>query len=300
LPDVHLQLPNPYVYMQIKKALITAAGADQRKLAMQTLVDRDGYRKTVLEILIEECRQAGIEEIAVVIHPGDLKIYTEMVAGNQQIRFIEQDKPLGYGYAVLCASSFIGNDYFLHLVGDHLYVNRTEIPCARHLTEVAQHYKCSVSAVTPTRESLIPHFGTIGGKRLHGTHDLYLIDKVIEKPTPTLAEQKLIVPGLRAGHYLCFFGMHVLSPLVMTILAQHLSLANGNTIKLTDALNELAQKEQCLALEKNDWRFDIGSRYGLLKAQLALALNGSDRDQIMSELLEFFTMRNMNPCEKKS
>ena len=52
--------------MQIKKALITAAGADQRKLAMQTLVDRDGNRKTVLEILIEECRQAGIEEIGVI------------------------------------------------------------------------------------------------------------------------------------------------------------------------------------------------------------------------------------------
>jgi UTP--glucose-1-phosphate uridylyltransferase len=47
--------------MQIKKALITAAGADQRKLAMQTLVDRDGNRKTVLEILIEETRLAGVE-----------------------------------------------------------------------------------------------------------------------------------------------------------------------------------------------------------------------------------------------
>ncbi|MDP3444517.1 MAG: hypothetical protein Q8T08_16790 [Ignavibacteria bacterium] len=43
--------------MQIKKALITAAGPDQRKLAMQTLVDRDGDRKTVLEILIKEARQ---------------------------------------------------------------------------------------------------------------------------------------------------------------------------------------------------------------------------------------------------
>ena len=60
--------------MQIKKALITAAGADQRKLPIQTLVDREGNRRTVLEILIEEVRQAGIEEIGVVIHPGDLNI----------------------------------------------------------------------------------------------------------------------------------------------------------------------------------------------------------------------------------
>lgn len=280
--------------MQIKKALFTAAGADQRKLAMQSLVDRDGNRKTVLEILIEECRQAGIEEIGVVIHPGDLEIYSELVAGDQQIHFIEQEKSLGYGYAVLCGASFIGNEYFLHLVGDHLYVNRTNVPCARHLVEVARQNNCSVSAVTPTRENLIPNYGTVGGKRVHPTNDLYLIDKVVEKPTPTLAEQKLIIPGLRAGHYLCFFGMHVLSPKVMAILEQNLKKADGNKIGLTDALNELAQKEQYLALEKNDWRFDMGARYGLLKAQLALALSGNDRDQVMSELLEFFAARNMN------
>ena len=51
--------------MQIKKALITSAGADQRKLAMQTLVDRNGYHKTLLEILINEAKEAGIEEIGV-------------------------------------------------------------------------------------------------------------------------------------------------------------------------------------------------------------------------------------------
>jgi len=277
--------------MQIKKALITAAGADQRKLAMQTLVDRDGNRKTVLEILINEARQAGIEEIGVVIHPGDLEVYAEMVAGDEQIRFIQQDRPLGYGYAVLCGAPFIGNDFFLHLVGDHLYVNRTNVPCARHLTEVAKQNQCSVSAVTPTRENLIPDYGTIGGKRVHPTTDLYLIDKIIEKPTPTIAEQKLMIPGLRAGHYLCFFGMHVLSPTVMTILEKNLKSAAGNPIGLSDALNELAQKEQYMALEKNDWRFDTGTRYGLLKAQLALALSGSDRDQVMSELLEFFVSK---------
>lgn len=284
--------------MKIKKAIITAAGTDQRKLAMQTLVDRDANRKTVLEILVEEALQAGIEEIGVVIHPGDLDVYKELSLVNNQIHFIIQDKPLGYGYAILCASKFIGNEYFLHLVGDHLYVNRTEVPCTKHLIEVAKQYKCSVSAVTPTRESLIPNFGTIGGKRVHGTNDLYVIDKVIEKPTPTLAEQKLMVPGLRTGHYLCFFGMHVLSPTVMTILEKNLKIANGNKIGLTDSLNELAQKEQYLALEKNDWRFDMGAPYGLLKAQLALALSGKDRDQVLAELLEFFAMKNFNSVER--
>lgn len=280
--------------MQIKKALITAAGADQRKLAMQTLVDRDGNRKTVLEILIEEARQAGIEEIAVIIHPGDVEVYNSLVVNDRQIQFIEQDKPLGYGYAVSCGASFIGNDYFLHLVGDHLYVNRSDMPCARHLVEVARQHNCSVSAVTPTRENLITQYGTVGGKRIHGTTDLYLIDKVVEKPTPTLAEQRLIVPGLRAGHYLCFFGMHVLSPAVMDILKFKTEHLDGGRLGLSEALNELASREQYLALEKNDWRFDTGSRYGLLKAQLALALSGNDRDQVMSELLELFAMKNIH------
>ena len=73
--------------MQIKKALITAAGANQRKLAMQTLVNRDGKRKNVLEILVEEAKLAGIEEIGVVIHPGDLEVYSDMVAGDPQNSF---------------------------------------------------------------------------------------------------------------------------------------------------------------------------------------------------------------------
>jgi UTP--glucose-1-phosphate uridylyltransferase len=284
--------------MRITKALITTAGADQRKLPIQTLVDSEGIRKTVIEILIQEVRQAGIEEIGVVIHPGDLNVYSEIVSDDKQIHFIEQNKQLGYGYAVLTGADFIGDEFFLHLVGDHLYVNRTNIPCANHLTEIAVQNNCSVSAVTSTRENHITNYGTIGAKRVHSSSNLYLIDTVIEKPTPTIAEQKLMIPGLRAGHYLCFFGMHVLSPNIMLILEKKLNAANGNKIGLSDSLNELAQKEQYMALEKNDLRFDIGAKYGLLKAQLALALSGADRDQVMTELLDFFINMNLNSFGK--
>lgn len=280
--------------MKIRKAIITAAGADQRKLPVQSLVDRDGNRKTVLEILIQEIRNAGIEEIGVIIHPGDLNTYSEVVGGDPQVSFIEQDRQLGYGYALLCASKFIGNEFFLHLVGDHLYVNRTNTSCAIHLLDTAQQNMCPVSAVTSTRENIIPNFGTIGGKRIPGTNNLYQIDNVIEKPTPTIAEQKLLIPGLRAGHYLCFFGMHVFSPGLFQILEKNLAISGGNKIGLSEALKELAGKEQYLALEKNDLRFDLGSRYGLLKAQIAVALSGTDRDQLMAELLDLFANLNMN------
>src|SRR5438477_10787475 len=67
--------------MEIKKAIITAAGKNQRTLPLQTLVDRDGVAKTALRIIIEEVLQAGVEEIAVVISPGDQKSY-ESAAGS--------------------------------------------------------------------------------------------------------------------------------------------------------------------------------------------------------------------------
>jgi UTP--glucose-1-phosphate uridylyltransferase len=82
---------------------------------------------------------------------------------------------------------------------------------------------CAVSAVSAIRESAMPNYGVVGGKRIKGRNDLYRIDKVIEKPTPTLAEQELFVPGLRAGHYLCIFGMHVLTPAIFEILGSMLA-----------------------------------------------------------------------------
>jgi len=49
---------------------------------------------------------------------------------------------------------------------------------------------------------MLPYYGTVGGKRIAGQTNLYEIEHVLEKPTPTDAEQQLVVPGLRAGRYL--------------------------------------------------------------------------------------------------
>lgn len=280
--------------MKVSKAVITAAGKKQRKLPLQTLIDVDGKEKTVLEILIEEIKDAGINNIAIIVHPGDIETYKKVLDSDiAQLTFIEQTNARGYGHAILMAKDFIDNQPFLHLVGDHLYVRTSENRCAKHLVQVAERNDCSVSAVQATRENLIPYFGVVSGMRIRGSHELYAIENVIEKPMPTEAELKLIVPGLRMGHYLCFFGMHVLTPAIFNILESHLKNSVKN-INLSDALSKLATKEQYLALEKNDLRFDVGSRYGLMKAQIALALSGKDRDEVLSGLLELFTLREMN------
>jgi UTP--glucose-1-phosphate uridylyltransferase len=122
------------------------------------------------------------------------------------------------------------------------------------------------------------------------------VDTVMEKPTPTVAEQTLLIPGLRAGHYLCFFGMHVLTPTVMEILERQIAAAQPTTmtqVTLSSALAELAGREQYLALEQQNSRYDLGVRYGLLNAQIALALNGQDRDEVLARLLELLAQRDL-------
>jgi UTP--glucose-1-phosphate uridylyltransferase len=280
--------------MHITKALITAAGRRQRTLPLQTLIDRDGVEKSVLRILVEEVIAAGVDDIALVISPGDEKAYAD-VAGEHagRLHFIPQTEPLGYGHAVYCARDFVGGDPFLHLVGDHLYVSREGQGCAQRLVEVATRQGCAVSAVQATREHLLPYYGAVGGQRLAGRDDLYRIETVLEKPTPTQAEQQLIAPGLRAGHYLCFFGMHVLTPALMEILGRLLAEEGAAGLPLSAALDELARSEQYLAYQQHAQRFDVGVKYGLLTAQMALALNGQDRDEVLARLLELLAMREV-------
>jgi UTP--glucose-1-phosphate uridylyltransferase len=287
--------------MKIKKAVITAAGQNQQNLPLQTLIDRDGTEKSVLQIIVEETLRGGIEEICVVVQPGFSSSYKDVVGDHAgRLVFVEQKESLGYGHAIFCAKSFVKQDSFLHLVGDHLYISNSNKGCAQHLIEVAEAEACAVSAVHATRENMLSYFGAIGGQRIQGRKDLYRIESVIEKPTPTYAEQKLIIPGLRAGYYLCFFGMHVLTPTIMDILEQKIDNRENNmSISLSDALNTLAKHEQYLALGKSDLRYDIGVKYGLLQAQIALALNGKDRDEVLSKLLELLYMRELRISDKE-
>jgi UTP--glucose-1-phosphate uridylyltransferase len=273
--------------VEIKQALITAAGKTQRRLPLQTLVDRDGIAKTALQILIEEVVQAGIDRIVLVVAPGDTAAF-EQAAGPlaNRLTFVEQGEPLGYGHAVWSARNALAGDPFLLLVGDHLYVSGGAQRCAQQLAVVAKAENCAVSAVQATHESKLPLYGTVGGRLLAGRRGLYEVSELIEKPTPTEAEQRLIVPGLRAGHYLCFFGMHVLTSTVFKLLEEDLAHSNGGAIHLTPALARLASRERYLAAELQGRRYDMGLKYGLLTAQLALALHGTDRDEVLSGLVE--------------
>jgi UTP--glucose-1-phosphate uridylyltransferase len=279
--------------MRLTKAVITAAAKHQSTLPLQVLIDRDGVQKTALQILIEDVLCAGIQDIGVVIRAEDEAVYTAAAGEHaRRLHFVSQPSPRGYGHAIFCARSFVGKEPFLHLVGDHLSVSRlSDKSCAQQLVEVAEREDAAVSAVQATRETLLPNFGAVGGKRVAGQPGLYVIDNVLEKPTPTEAEQVLTVPGLRAGHFLCFFGMHVLTPAAMTLLETHLAnsaspSATPAPVQLSDSLAELARRERYLAYEIQGQRYDLGVKYGLLNAQLALALSGNERADVLAQMIE--------------
>jgi UTP--glucose-1-phosphate uridylyltransferase len=287
--------------LKVRKAVITAAAPMQRTLPLQTLVDRDGAMKSVLGIIIAEAVSAHIETICIVVYPGDEAAYRE-AAGDQQadLHFVPQELAGGYGHAVFCARDFTGGEPFLHMVGDHLYVSTGERGCAAQLVAAAEAHACSVSAVQSTRENLLPYFGVVGGRHVAGTSGLYEIERVVEKPTPTEAEQSLLVPGLRAGHYLCFFGMHVLTPAVMEILEAKLRAAqeSGARIPLSPVLADLAERERYLAIEAQGRRYPVDGRYGMLTAQLALALSGDDREEVLAGLCELLAQRELGRADR--
>jgi UTP--glucose-1-phosphate uridylyltransferase len=307
--------------VQITRAVITAAGRGARQYpasdtvqkAMLPLVDRDGLTKPVLQIIAEEAIDSGIEEVCVVIAPGDEAVYRNhfrnyaanlrsafkgvdwaeeqarrLVDLEQRLRFAVQPEPMGYGHAVWCAREFAAGGPVLLLLGDHLYISREERRCARQLLDLAAAEGCAASAVQATREHLIHHYGTLTGKRHRERPDVYTIDEVVEKPNPTLAELRLQVPGLRAGHYLCYFGMHVLTPTVFDLLDDHVrrDVREHGQIPLTTALDELARRETYLALETRGTRHNLGVKFGFVEAQIALALAGVDRERMLAGLLE--------------
>jgi UTP--glucose-1-phosphate uridylyltransferase len=315
--------------MKIRKAVITAAArgerlypvADTVQKAMLPVMDTDGLHKPVIQIIAEEAFASGIEEICVVCAPGDgpryisafqslhtnlLQFYKGIDWAKEEadkidhllscLHFAEQQEALGYGHAVYCAREFVNNEPFLLLLGDYLYVSHvTGKRCAQQLIDLAVSENCSVSAVNPTVEHLIGKYGTVTGKHMTNKPGVYLIEKLIEKPSLSMAELELQTPGLRIGYYLCFFGMHVLTPLLFQILEKHIQdNTTGNTL-LTPALQELSMQDKYLALEVKGNRYDISKKYGLLQAQISLGLAGQAHGQTLTTIVESLAEANRTP-----
>ena len=312
----------------IKKAVITAAArgarlypvADTVQKGMLPIVDRDGLTKPVMQVIAEEAISSGIEEICIICAPGDEFRYMEAfksllenlqatysgtIWGDEQHRritdllerlhFRVQKETLGFGHAVLCARDFVGDEPFLLMLGDHLYISDDpEERCATQLLKLAAKEELSVSAVNPTPEHLIGSFGTLTGKHIPNLPGVYQVEKIIEKPSLSQAELTLATSGLRLGYYLCVFGMHVLQPGIFDILDEQFDQLRrqGKELLLTPALQLLAERGRYLAMEMKGRRYDLSATHGLMRAEIALGLAGETKSEVLATLVELMAEAN--------
>ncbi len=314
---------------KVRKAVITAAGRGTRQYPASTavqkemfpLVDRDGLTKPVIQIIGEEAIDSGIEEICIITQPGEEAAYRDYFRRmtdtesrsfrgkdwaileseklghfGQRLHFAEQSSPEGFGHAVYQAKEFVGDDPFLLLLGDHIYISDSKDRCARQLIRVYEQYMLeAVTGVQPTVERQLHLFGVIRGGPVDPNKGIYRAELIIEKPSIETARDQLATPMLPAGNYLAHFGMHVFSPRIFDSL-EHLiknDLREKGEIQLTAAQEHLRQqtgdKYWCLVTQGQ--RYDTGIPYGLMETQLALSLNGIHRTEICEAIARILAMQ---------
>ena len=267
------------------KAVITAANPQHRNLPVQTLSDPQGEAVPLLALHLRDLDRAGIHEVGVIHHPDDGELYRAAAgAYGQRLTLIPQDNPRGFGDAVWRARDYIGDEAFVLLVCDHLFLSRgNEKTCVAQLMDWHEKLRSPVSAVQSTHESQVTRFGVVAGEPVGPHPGVYAVREVREKPTPTEAELHMRVPGNRAGYYLGFFGIHVLDGEIFRILdAQR---TEGASLGLSPALDELARKGHLHAALLDGARFDLEGEYGFLQAQLAMALSGPNREMVLADLV---------------
>lgn len=313
---------------KVRKAVITAAGRGTRQYPASTavqkemfpMVDRDGLTKPVIQIIGEEAIESGIEEICIITQPGEEPAYREyfkrlddqmvksfrgkdwailesekLQAFGERLHFAEQHNPEGFGHAVYQAKKFVGDEPFLLMLGDHVYISDTKDRCARQLIKVFEQYMLeAATAVQPTVEKLLHLFGVIKGDPIEPSRGIYKSELIIEKPSVEVAREKLATPGLPAGNYLGHFGQHVFSPRIFDSLEYLIknNIREKNEFQLTAAQEHLRQNsDKYWAVHVQGQRYDTGIPYGFMETQLALALNGVHRTEICEAIARILAMQ---------
>lgn len=304
----------------VRKAVITAAGRGTRQFPatrslqkeLLPMVDRDGVTKPTIQIIIEECLESGIEDVCIVVSPGGAAAFEQHFARlsdaerrvfknkawaleqadalrrmQERITYVEQPTPEGYGHAVYQAREFVGDEPFLLLLGDHIYIAGGKKRCAEQVIETYNVARCAVSAVQQTPDDKLHLFGTVQGVPLGSDPPIYDIAAMYEKPTIEYAAEHLQTPGVKRGYYLCFFGMHVFPPTIFDCLEHHITnnLRENGEIQMTSSMDRLRSQERYVAVETRGERYDMGVPFGYVETQAALALNGVDRTEMLAALL---------------
>lgn len=289
--------------MSVKKAIIPAAGLGTRFLPATKAMPKEMLPivdKPAIQFIVEEAVQSGIEDIIIVTGRGKRAIEDhfdksyeleetllkksklEMLNTVQEIsclaniHYIRQKEPRGLGDAILCASRFIGNEPFAVLLGDDI-VNSQE-PCLQQLIRMFNRYSSSIVGVQRVDWTEVHKYGIIQPRNKDHEEEALAIERLVEKPLIEEAPSNLAISG-----------RYILKPEIFDILA-NLPAGAGGEVQLTDAINVLHESQEVFAFEFEGERYDIGDKFGYVKATIDYALQREDMKievmDYMKQLLE--------------
>jgi UTP--glucose-1-phosphate uridylyltransferase len=282
--------------MKLKKAVIPVAGLGTRFLPATKTVPKELLPIVdipSIQYVVQEAVEAGIEEIIFVTGRGkdgiedhfDEAPELEQVLAdrgqNEMVRMlrriaemtevvsVRQKKPLGLGHAVLCARDLVGDEPFAVMLADDLI--DSDVPCIRQLLEIFQETTESVVALMEVPQSEVHQYGVIKGKHLKDR--LYQVEATVEKP-----------PAGEAPSRMAIIGRYVLRPEIFRIL-QNLPPGKGGEIQLTDGLSQLVSERKIFGCQFAGERYDIGDKFGFVRATVAYALKRPDlKDKVLEYL----------------
>ncbi|OLO42347.1 UTP--glucose-1-phosphate uridylyltransferase [Alkalihalophilus pseudofirmus] len=275
--------------MKVRKAIIPAAGLGTRFLPatkaqpkeMLPIVD-----KPTIQYIVEEAIASGIEDIIIVTgrgkraiedhfdksyeleetlaSKGKYEILEEIqgISNLANIHYIRQKEPKGLGHAIACASSFVGNEPFAVMLGDDIV--ESEVPCLKQLINVFNHYSSSVIGVQQVPDQDVSKYGIINPKSTEIEPGTMQVNGLVEKPSVEEAPSNYAI-----------MGRYVLRPEIFSIL-KDLEPGAGGEIQLTDAINQLNQSQAVLAYHFDGKRYDVGDKFGFVKATVDFALRRED------------------------
>lgn len=285
--------------MKVRKVIIPAAGLGTRFLPatkaqpkeMLPIVD-----KPTIQYIVEEAAQSGIEDIIIVTGRGKRAIEdhfdksyeleetlakkekydrlkeVQEIAEMANIHYIRQKEPKGLGHAIWCARKFIGNEPFAVMLGDDI-VKSTEEPCLKQLIDIFNRYHSSIVGVQPVPDHEVSKYGIIAPKSLEIENDVIPVKHLVEKPAIQHAPSNFAI-----------MGRYILRPEIFEVL-EELSPGAGGEIQLTDAINTLNTHQAVLAYQFVGTRYDVGDKFGFIKATIDFALEREDiKDHVMNYL----------------
>lgn len=282
--------------MKLKKAIIPAAGLGTRFLPITKAVPKPMLSvldKPTIQYIAEELLSIGIEDIVIVVSPdsdvikkhfgenkslsdrlladGKHKLYEiEKQTRRFNVTFVEQKVANGLAGAILCAEPYVKDEPFALLLGDELLCAKDgEKPCMKRLAEIFESTGKSVIATMEVFGDEVSKYGNIGIKE--ETDGVMTVSAIVEKPSVNEALSNNAV-----------IGRYVLSGEVMGML-KNLEPRN-NEIYLTDALDRLAEDSKLLASCFDGKRYDVGDKFGFIKANIEIAL---DNEEIGEQTAEY-------------